>query len=166
MVQALLNSKRWGEYARFAVTGVANTAIDFAAFNGLLLLSGGTVGRPAYVVFKSVSFCAAVANSYVMNSRWVFKRAAAKKARREGVTFFAASGIGFLLNIAASVGVFSLVKWLVPSLGDAWGANIGAVAGVIATNTWNFLSYKFFVFKADARTGETAPKDSFDASAL
>ncbi len=126
------------------------------------------MGRTAYVAFKSISFCVAVANSYALNSRWVFKRQKARRTRREGALFFVASCIGFLLNIGASVAVFSLVGAIWPDFSKTWSANIGAVAGVVATNVWNYLSYKFFVFKAvraDERMPLKDPSFDLDASA-
>lgn len=141
-------NKNLQEYLRFAVTGGLNTAIDFGVFNALLFAAGGAVSHTTYVVFKGISFCAAVSNSYVLNKRWVFAHAATTKNPKEKILFFSMSAVGFVLNTISALIVFSLIESAFPAFNKALAANIGAVAGAIITKVWNFLSYKFIVFKS------------------
>ena len=71
------------------------------------------------------------------------------KAGREFTQFFIVSAIGFGIN----VGIASLVVNLIGPRFDItekiW-ANIGAIFATFFAMVWNFLGYKFIVFK---RTG-------------
>jgi len=128
------------QIGKFAVVGVLNTVLDFAVLNVLITMSGVSEGTLASV-FKGISFIVAVVNSYYWNKHWTFNFKG--KVEREFLQFFVISLIGFGLN----VGAFSLVVNVVGAGGPLW-ANIGALAGTVAGFTWNFLGYKFIVFKS------------------
>ena len=127
------------QIGRFAVVGILNTVLDFAVFNVLISISGIAEG-PLATTFKGVSFIIAVANSYYWNKYWTFNFK--EKVSKEFLQFFVVSIIGFSLNI----GAFSLVVNAIGSGGAVW-ANIGALAGTLTGLVWNFLGYKFIVFK-------------------
>jgi len=133
------------QLGKFVLTGVLNTLIDFGILNFLISLSGATEGG-LYSMFKGLSFLVAVTNSYFWNKFWVFE---SKKytSRAEYLQFIVVSAIGFGVN----VGIASLVVNLIGPLGGAspklW-ANVGAIGGTLVGLTWNFLGYKFIVFKA------------------
>jgi putative flippase GtrA len=130
---------------RFIVVGVFNTAIDLAVLNALVLLFGLGVHGELYFFFKAISFIAAVSNSYFWNKYWVFEKKTSVGAK-ESSLFLTVSGAGFLLNVMVSSLVFALIQSThLVSLHLA--ANIGALAGTIAVLSWNFLGYKYVVFK-------------------
>ena len=60
------------QLAKFIVVGVLNTLVDLGVLNLLILVTDVTLG-PFYVIFKSISFIAAVSNSYVWNKYWTFE---------------------------------------------------------------------------------------------
>ena len=95
--------------------------------------------------FKAISFSIAAVNSYFWNRIWTFK-AESKASGKEFLKFYIVTGIGFFLN----VGIASLIVNVVgPQFGMAmktW-ANIGAIIAVVCVAAWNFLGYKFIVFK-------------------
>jgi len=127
------------QIGKFAVVGILNTVLDFAVLNVLISLSNVSEG-PMASTFKGISFIVAVVNSYYWNKYWTFNFKG--KVNREFLQFFVVSLVGFGLN----VGAFSLVVNALGSGGPVW-ANIGALAGTVAGLTWNFLGYKFIVFK-------------------
>ena len=129
---------------KFACVGVVNTLIDLAALNALLLVFGAGFHGELFVFFKSISFLAAVGNSYVLNKFWVFQDEGAIHDDREPLSFLIVSLFGFLANVSVSFAVFSAV---VTVLSDSLSANIGAIAGTIAVFLWNFFGYRTFVFK-------------------
>ncbi len=142
------DSTRIKEYARFIVTGVLNTAVDFAVLNSLILMLGHDVEGTLYTGFKTISFFAALVNSYFMNKYWVFGHAAAikKSGLEEGGKFFAVSFAGFIINVSSSLLIFSALtraNILDPHL----AANAGAIIGTGLVLVWNYVGYKFFVFK-------------------
>ena len=144
--------------AKFLLVGVLNTFVDLGALNLLILASGIATGF-GYSVFKGISFIVAVINSYFWNKFWTFKKSATGqagkpaqilqskiKAGREFTQFFIVSAIGFGIN----VGIASLVVNLIGPRFDItekiW-ANIGAIFATFFAMVWNFLGYKFIVFK-------------------
>ncbi len=132
------------QIGRFAIVGVLNTVLDFAVLNLLITMSGITEG-PAASAFKGVSFIVAVVNSYYWNKRWTFEFKG--KVNREFLQFFVVSAIGFGLN----VGAFSIIVNVIGPVGGAapaaW-ANVGALTGTLVGLAWNFVGYKFIVFKS------------------
>ena len=130
------------QLAKFIVVGVLNTLVDLGVLNLLIFAVGITLG-PAYVVFKSISFIAAVSNSYVWNKYWTF--GSGNKDTKEIAQFFAVSIVGFFLNvgIASAIANFVSIAGFSPQL----MANVGALSGTVLGLIWNFLGYKFIVFK-------------------
>jgi putative flippase GtrA len=130
---------------KFTLTGSLNTFIDFAVLN--LLMNAFLITSGWYFsFFKIISFSCAAINSYLWNKFWTFKKKETKVGTKEFSQFYLITGISLLLN----VGVASLI---VNSIGPQFGltetlwANIGAFIGVLCAFIWNFLGYKFIVFK-------------------
>lgn len=145
MLSELLSKwvKVFRQIGRFAIVGILNTVLDFAILNSLMTLTGVAEG-PFASVFKGISFIIAVTNSYYWNKYWTFEFK--EKVDREFFQFFVVSAVGLGLNVAA----FSIVVNIIGPIGsvapEAW-ANLGALAGTFAGLAWNFLGYKFIVFK-------------------
>jgi len=146
-------SKKWQVFyqaGKFVLVGGLNFLIDIGILNLLIFLTSIAAGW-FYSVFKGVSFFVAVFNSYFLNKFWTFKASASdkpstKKVGKEFFTFLIISLIGLALNnIIASL----VVNWLGPQWGiseNLW-ANIGAVTASFLAMFWNFMGYKFIVFK-------------------
>ncbi len=133
------------QFGKFASVGLANFGVDLGILNILMLISG-TAGGVAYSFFKGISFIVATIHSYFWNKFWTFRKTETKEMGKESLQFFVVSLIGLVIN----VGVASLVVNLI---GVQWGlsaaiwGSLGAVAGSISGLAWNFLGYKFIVFK-------------------
>ena len=132
------------QIAKFALVGALNSFVDLGVLNLLMFVSGAVVGV-SYPLFKGISFIVASTNSYFWNKFWTFD-SERKIQKKEFSQFFLVSIVGFLIN----VGVASLIVNIVgPQFGlssKIW-ANIGAVGATFIGMTWNFLGYKFIVFK-------------------
>ncbi len=133
------------QFAKFVAVGLANTAVDFGILNILILISG-IAGCLAYSIFKGISFIIATAHSYVWNKFWTFRKAETKEAGKEALQFFVVSLIGLAINVSVASIVVNLIgpQWDI-SL-KLW-ANVGAACGSAIGLIWNFLGYKFIVFK-------------------
>lgn len=148
------------QLAKFAEVGILNTAIDFGILNLLIWLTGITGGW-AIAPLNATSFLCATTNSYFWNKFWTFKKTQpdkplpsekdfnikeAEKSKNKFLQFFAISVVGFGINVGtASI----IVNFISPSFGlssQIW-ANIGAIVAAFTGMTWNFLGYKFIVFK-------------------
>ena len=131
---------------KFAFVGVINTLVDFAVLNWLLFIFGFGINGSHYVFFKSISFVVAVVNSYFFNKFWVFE----KKNRLHGTEpylFFSVSIIGMLLNVSISSLMFQFLSTH-NVLSVYLSVNTGALVGSVGVLVWNFVGYKFIVFKA------------------
>ncbi len=131
--------------AKFLLVGILNTLIDLGVLNFLILITGVASGLN-FSFFKGISFLVAVVNSYFWNKFWTFEKREITKAPKEFVQFFTVALIGLGIN----VGVASLVVNVIgPQFGlseKIW-ANIGAITATFIGMTWNFLGYKFIVFR-------------------
>ena len=134
------------QIGRFAVIGVLNTVLDFAILNLLIDATGFSSGS-GFILIKGVSFIVAVVNSYYWNKYWAFEFK--QKIDREFMQFLVVSAVGLGLNLGAAAFVVNVIGPSGTIDPTAW-ANLGALAGTFAGLAWNFLGYKFIVFKKKA----------------
>lgn len=133
---------------KFVLVGILNTLIDLGVLNLLMFVTGITSGL-GYSFFKGISFIVAVINSYILNRLWTFKGAGQENKGKEFLQFFTVSVVGFSIN----VGVASLIVNVIAGQFAYFGfspklwANIGAISATFCGMVWNFIGYKFFVFK-------------------
>lgn len=132
------------QITKFIIVGVLNTFVDFGVLN-LLMVVFSVVSGVWYTVFKSISFIVSVANSYIWNKYWTFE-SHKKSDISEATSFLAVSIIGFVINVMTASVVVNNIPVLFGVNDVAW-ANIGALCGTLLALSWNFIGYKFFVFK-------------------
>lgn len=163
LVSKILSSKLpviW-QIAKFGLIGVLNSFVDLGVLSGLsvmarsifatsasdILLAAGSFTVTFYVLFKTLSFVVANVNSYAWNRYWTFDTGVKKLGRAGFLQFFAVSLIGLLVNVIVSASVFQLGVTTTGLTGDQWGL-LSALAGIFAGLAWNFVGYKFVVFKS------------------
>jgi putative flippase GtrA len=132
---------------KFIAVGILNTAIDFIVLNILMAATDIKTGI-GYSIFKGISFIVAVINSYILNRIWTFKSTESNKGR-EFSQFFAVSCVGFAINVGVASLVVNVLSLHFPVSGISltlW-ANIGALVATFCAMVWNFIGYKFIVFK-------------------
>ena len=139
-------NKSFLQIGKFALVGGVNFLLDLGVLNLLIFLTSIASG-PFYSVFKGISFIIAVINSYLLNKFWTFSdQKQNKKVGKEFLSFIVVSLIGlFINNIIASF----LVNFVGPQAGlseNLW-ASIGAIVASFVGMFWNFVGYKFIVFK-------------------
>jgi len=132
------------QIAKFVEVGILNTAIDFGILNLLIWLTGITGGW-GIAPLNAFSFLCATTNSYFWNKFWTFKKSGGASGK-EFSQFLIISAIGIGLNtgiVVLGTSIFS------PAFGlsaGAW-ANVMKILATFISMTWNFLGYKFIVFK-------------------
>jgi len=139
------------QFAKFVIVGIANTAVDFGILNFLMTFTGIYSGRSIFFL-NSISFVISVIHSFFWNKFWTFK-VVKTEATKEFLQFLIVSTIGLLINGGI---VYMITTWLKPLFGlneIVWANAAKAVATVISL-IWNFLGYKFIVFKKNKEVGE------------
>jgi putative flippase GtrA len=144
------------QVAKFVVIGALNTLVDWGilailifSFRRYLVINSTDLlvaGITFYSLYKAISFIIANINSYYWNKYWTFTTGVVQKTKTEFLQFFAVSLVGFAINVGIASYVF---KYIQPFNGfnhDQWGI-IGAAVGTIVGLFWNFVGYKFIVFK-------------------
>ena len=129
---------------KFVLVGILNTAIDFGVLNLLILITGITGGW-AIAPLNAISFLCAATNSYLWNKFWTFK-AKGGVAGKEFSQFLIISLIGIGINTGIVVAGTSLVSPLFGLSSKVW-VNLIKVLATGVSMVWNFLGYKFIVFK-------------------
>jgi putative flippase GtrA len=132
------------QIAKFSAVGAFNTFLDWGIVNLLMALTGIFLG-PWYSFFNVLSFLAANSGSYFWNKYWTFST---KDSDSKGgfLQFFGVT----LIGLGFKVGIASLVVNVIShpaSMTPARWANIGLALGTLFALVWNFVGYKFIVFK-------------------
>jgi len=134
------------QISKFVVIGFLNTAIDFAILNLLMWWTGIYSGN-WIILLNAIAFSVAVTNSYFWNKYWTFKaKETAENKIKEFSQYLAITLVGMALNTAT---VYLITTFVPPVLGvnkELW-ANLAKVAATGISLVWNFIGYKFIVFK-------------------
>jgi len=148
------------QVGKFAVIGILNTLVDLgclALITFLLrlyfhinstdfLFALGTGMVTVYSLYKATTFIIANVNSYYWNKYWTFEPNPEKKSHAQFIQFFAVSIIGFIINVLVASLVFRVIGSAPGFSVDQMGL-LGGAAGSIIGLVWNFIGYKFIVFK-------------------
>ncbi|MBI5220781.1 MAG: GtrA family protein [Candidatus Liptonbacteria bacterium] len=157
--------RTFGRLLKYLIVGFANTGLDFAILN-LLVIGTGVRSGGVLAGFNFISFCVATVHSYFWMRAWVFEAAARSSAsspRRLGLrSRFGAGGSlrrsagefgKFWLVTAAGGIVSSVILWsgtafLTPPGGtpSLFQMNLVKLVAVAVWIAWNFLGYKRSVF--------------------
>jgi len=127
------------------LVGILNTFIDLGILTFLMETFRIFAGFP-YVLFKGISFGLATINSYFWNKFWTFEKREIKEALKETSQFYLITLGGLLIHLGVSSFVVNIVG---PQFGisERLWAYFGAMMAVFCGFAWNFLGYKFVVFK-------------------
>ena len=132
------------QFVRFAIIGLMNTALDFGVLNVLIAVTG-VRGGFILVLLNSISFTVATTNSYFWNKYWTFKDKDAVRAVEIG-QFLTVSIIGLGINSGVVYAVSTFIDPLFGLSPTVW-INVAKVAATGFSLIWNFIGYKFIVFK-------------------
>lgn len=133
------------QIAKFFLIGALATVADIALLNLLFWIFGIATGI-YFSVFKGVSFLIATSSKYLGDKFWAFEKMEKVGMRKEFSQFFAVTLGGLIINVGVA-------SYIVNVFGAQFGisekiwANIGAIIAAFSTIIWNFIGYKFLVFK-------------------
>lgn len=149
---------------KFAAVGVLNTAIDFIILNALVFLgftAAFSIFNQKFLIANVISVAAAMINSFILNKQWVF-RCEGGSVFLEIIKFLAITIIGMFVvhqlifnffyyefHTVADliIAVVRLIK-LDSVFSDQFVIlNFSKSIAIVGSLIWNFVGYKFFVFK-------------------
>lgn len=141
LLTAILGRERLsGQIVRFVVVGGLNTLIDYGTFN-LLVVAFGM--HP--VAANPISVGVAIVNSFLWNKQWTFGAGGWHRWYRQAVLFGVVSVAGLLIN----TGCLWLLNWLTGA-NSVLALNLEKLGASVVSLTWNFIGYRFLVFRAPA----------------
>ncbi|MDP3779104.1 MAG: GtrA family protein [bacterium] len=133
------------QFAKFGVVGVLNTLIDFGTLNIISIITGVTGG----LIIGGVNVpgvALALTNAYFWNKFWVFNHRDNKGALNDVPKFLLVSGIGIVVNSGV---VILITSYPVTFVDSKTLLNIAKLGATVFSLVWNFLGYKFIVFKSE-----------------
>jgi len=133
------------QLAKFALVGAFFAVFDFAILNYLMIYFGIKKEEILkYAIFVAISFTIVTIFKYFANKYWTFEKFEKEKMEKEFGIFFLVTLIsGFIQVGVASV----FFRFLVLITSPLLAGNIGKFIGIAVASIWNFLGYKFLVFK-------------------
>ncbi|CFX26206.1 Nucleotide-diphospho-sugar transferases [Syntrophomonas zehnderi OL-4] len=136
------------QFTKFALTGLVNTLIDFGVFNFLVYLTGAQ--SPLGIgLINTLAVSLAMCNSFILNQNWTFPTSPDRKGQI--TRFITASLIGIAIN-SSTVALITALPILI-SQSPYLFLNGAKIMGAILSITWNFLTYRHWVFaNREART--------------
>jgi putative flippase GtrA len=133
------------QLAKFSLVGAFFAVFDLAVLNILMVYLGITKEEILkYAIFVAISFAIVTTFKYFANKYWTFEKFEKEGIEKEIGIFFLVTAISGIIQ----VGVASLLfKFLISVVSPFLAGNIGKILGIAVASLWNFLCYKFLVFK-------------------
>lgn len=123
------------QFYKFAVVGVANTAIDFLIYLALTRIFSFFADN--FVLANIISFSVAVSNSFYWNRKWTF-RSVDERHVRQYMKFF-------IVNVAG-LGINTAVLYLLVTYAGFYDVLAKVIAIGVAL-FWNFFVNRMWVFR-------------------
>jgi len=135
------------QLSKFLLIGAFFAIFDLIILNILLEYFGISQEEGVkYAIFVATSFVIATTVKYAADKYWAFEKASREQMGLEFGKFFVIT----LISGGIQVGVASLIFAFAPVLFGMTGlvaGNIGKIGGIVVASAWNFVGYKFIVFK-------------------
>lgn len=133
------------QLAKFLLVGAFFAVFDLVILNFLIIWLGISKEEIIkYALFVALSFTIITTFKYFANKYWAFEKKEKERIEKEFSVFFVVT----LLSGIIQIGVASLsFKILSQKISPFLAGNLGKILGIIVASVWNFLGYKFIVFK-------------------
>lgn len=133
------------QIAKFFLIGVLTTLLDLGIMNILIFIFSISTGW-IYSAFKATSFLTATITKYWADKFLAFESKNIERIKKEFTQYLIITLLSLFINVGTASFVVNTIK---PQFGInvvLW-ANIGAITASIVGSIWNFIGYKFIVFK-------------------
>lgn len=135
------------QMAKFVAVGIFNTFLDWGIVNLLMLITQIFAGF-WYPIFNVISFIFANIGSFFWSRYWIFAKDKKIRNQESGAKDFLQFFVVSVIGLGIKVGIATLlVNYVTSPVDEKIWANIGLVFGTSLSMIWNFLGYKFIVFK-------------------
>lgn len=134
------------QFAKYAAAGALSAFIDLGILNVFSLIFKIYSG-PAILAFNSISFLIAITNAYFWNKLWAFKQDGASPNLKEYLRFACVTLVGLVINTGIVFFMTSVVGAPAGVSPAVW-ENVSKFSAIIPNVMWNFVGYKFFIFKS------------------
>lgn len=131
--------------AKFILIGILATLMDSGVL-ALLQMAVAADTKTIYAIIKGISFVIVTTVKYPLNKYLAFEQKEKAGMGREFSIFFVVTAIGLAIDIATATFIRETIS---AEIGLTYNMR-GIVAAVIASivvSIWNFIGYKFIVFK-------------------
>jgi putative flippase GtrA len=149
MTGALINSREFTRFLRFAVVGVIGAIVDFGIENLLHRWIGVD-----YVISGGISFVCAILSNFFWNRYWTYPDSRSKPVTRQLFEFGLVSVAGLAIRIPMLHFLEPVVtqwtkalpasQWILPP--DLVGENITLAMAVIVVMFWNFFVNRYWTY--------------------
>lgn len=134
------------QFAKYGAAGALSAFIDLGILNIFSLIFKVYSG-PLILIFNSIGFLIATTNAYFWNRLWVFKKEGEQPNLKEYTRFICVTFTGLLLNTGIVYFLTSIVGAPEGMSEPVW-ENIAKFGAIIPNVMWNFIGYKFIIFKS------------------
>ncbi|MDP1719145.1 MAG: GtrA family protein [bacterium] len=141
-----LKSPALFQFAKYGAAGALSAFLDLGILN-LFSLIFKIYSGPALLVFNVFSFLVATTNAYFWNKFWAFKKEGDKPNIKEYARFICVTLTGLVINTAI-VFILTTVIGAPAGVSAAVWENVAKFSAIIPNVMWNFVGYKFFIFKS------------------
>ena len=125
------------QLGKFALAGAFADVFDIKTFQLLFLFI------PLPLLVKSISFVVGTFIKYWFDKYWTFEKHETKDMHKEMARFFLVAIVGLLLNVVS----FYCFAKINLSMSRHLRMELSIIFAAITSGLWNFLGYKFLVFK-------------------
>jgi putative flippase GtrA len=149
------------QFGKFAAVGSSNSFVDLGLVNlakyvGFAAYIQAQFGDQGFLVLTATAAFLGTVNSFFWNKFWTFEAGKSQeKAFIEVVKFYAVTGAVAVFNGLIVTFMNNHIEH--PGITDALWINISTVVAIFAGMFFNFLGYKFIVFKKPPAATPTTP---------
>lgn len=122
---------------KFALAGALADIVDIKVFQLVFFF------LPFSDLVKAISFVAGTLVKYFSDKYWAFEKPEKLDMHKEMGRFFLVAVVGLGINIAS----FNYFGTIETGLSPYMWQELSVILAALATAIWNFLGYKFLVFK-------------------
>lgn len=132
--------------AKYILVGIFVTIIDLKLFELLVWFFSFFLAPISPIISKGISFLLSTFIKYWGNKHWTFEKPEKDGRGQEFFQFVIVTVIGLGIDVSS---FFYFTKIMGPQLGapeDVW-IKLSVIFAALVAAIWNFLGYKFMVFK-------------------